>query len=118
MWSKLRAEVSEGRPQMNIGEIKYPLVVTDDGDLAGARASIRSDHELEREIREDVVGGAFLWCSPGYVKVDVRGGEVTLSGEVESEDVVALLVSGAERVLGVRSVRNELKTGSRAGQAR
>lgn len=103
---------------MNIGEIKYPLVVTDDGDLAGARASIRSDQDLEREIREDVVGGAFLWCSPGYVKVDVRGGEVTLSGEVESEDVVALLVSGAERVLGVRSVRNELKTGSRAGQAR
>jgi osmotically-inducible protein OsmY len=116
MWSKLGAEVSEGRPQINIGEIKYPLVVTDDGDLAGA--SIRSDQELEREIREDVVGGAFLWCSPGYVKVDVRGGEVTLSGEVESEDVVTLLVSGAERVLGVRSVRNELKTGSRPGQSR
>ena len=87
---------------MNIGEIKYPLVVTDDGGLAGTRASNRSDQELEREIRKDVVGGAFLWCSPGYVKVDVRGGDVTLSGEVESEDVVALLVSGAERVLGVR----------------
>ncbi len=73
------------------------------------RAFARSDAELEQEIREEVVPGGFLWCSPGHVGVEVTDGHVTLSGEVESEDVAALLVANAERVPGVLSVRSELR---------
>ncbi len=72
------------------------------------RAFARSDAELAREIREEVVPGCFLWCSPGHVGVDVTDGQVTFAGEVECEDVARLLVANAERVPGVLSVRSSL----------
>jgi CBS domain-containing protein len=91
-------------------------VVDEDGVLVGivarsdlVRAFARSDAELERELREGVLPGGFLWCSPGRVDVQVADGEVTLVGEVESEDVAQLLARLVERVPGVVSVRSELR---------
>lgn len=73
------------------------------------RAFARSDQALEREIRDEVLAGGFLWCSPGHVRVEVTGGDVVLTGKVESEDVAALLTAATERVLGVLSVRSQLE---------
>lgn len=73
------------------------------------RVFARSDTELEREIRENVVVGAFSWASPGFVRAEVSDGDVTLTGAVESDDVAELLVSMVERVPGVLSVRSELE---------
>jgi CBS domain-containing protein len=91
-------------------------VVDGTGRLVGivARADLvrvfaRSDAELEREIRQDIVAGAFSWASPGYVRVEVSDGDVTLTGAVESDDVAELLLSMVERVPGVLSVRSELE---------
>jgi CBS domain-containing protein len=91
-------------------------VVNAEGKLVGivsradlVRAFARSDAELEREIREDVVAGAFLWCSPGHVRVEVSEGDVVLTGEVESRDVAEMLAATVERVPGVLSVRSELR---------
>lgn len=72
------------------------------------RVFARTDPELEREIRDEVLTGAFLWCSPGHVGVEVLEGDVLLTGVVESQDVAELLVWMTERVPGVLSVRSEL----------
>ena len=72
------------------------------------RAFARSDEELEREIREEVVAGAFSCYSPGYVRVEVVDGDVALTGKVESSDVAELVGAGVRRVPGVLSVRSEL----------
>jgi CBS domain-containing protein len=69
------------------------------------RAFARSDTELERDIRQEVADAAFVWCTPGHVGVEIVGGDVTLTGEVESSEVAEQLVAAAERVPGVLSVR-------------
>jgi CBS domain-containing protein len=71
------------------------------------RAFTRSDAEIEREIREDVIVGS-LWMSPNDVDVEVHDGEVTLSGTVETPLVAELLPQQVERVPGVLSVRSDL----------
>jgi CBS domain-containing protein len=71
------------------------------------RAFTRTDAEIEREIREDVIVGS-LWMSPNDVDVQVQDGEVTLSGAVETPLVAELLPRQVERVPGVLSVRSNL----------
>lgn len=85
-------------------------VVADDGALLGivtradlVRAFVRSDEEIAREIREDVVLRT-LWIEPEAVNVQVDGGEVVLGGHVESEDDAELVVQLTRRVPGVVSV--------------
>jgi osmotically-inducible protein OsmY len=68
-----------------------------------------SDAEIAQAIRGAAVPGAFMWCSPGYVDVAVRDGDVVLTGEVESADVAEALVAAVERVPGVRSVTSRLR---------
>ena len=73
------------------------------------RAFERSDDELEREIREDVLRGA-LWLSPDAFDVHVEEGVVELRGRVrtrqDADDVVRLV----RRVPGVLDVAAELVT--------
>ena len=91
-------------------------VVDGEGTLVGiitradlVRAFVRSDEELARELREEVVAGAFSGYSPGYVHVEVADGDVTLAGEVESLDVAEQIATRARGVPGVLSVRSELR---------
>ena len=59
-------------------------VVDDDGMLIGivtradlVRAFVRSDEEVAREIREDVIRRT-LWIEPDTIEVEVTDGEVQL----------------------------------------
>jgi CBS domain-containing protein len=90
------------------------LPVLNDGELVGiltradvAGAFSRSDEKIEREIREDVILRSF-WIPTGEVDIEVRGGEVTVAGTVESESVAELLPEAIQCVPGVVSVRSEL----------
>lgn len=95
-------------------DVKRLLVVRDD-ELVGivtradlVRAFARSDAAIERDIREEVLRRSF-WISPDALDVDVRGGEVKLSGELESETALQSLPHAVERVAGVVSVRSQLR---------
>lgn len=90
-------------------------VVAEDGRLVGiltradlVRAFVRSDEEVARELREDVVVGT-LWIDAKELDIRVEDGEVTLSGEVDQKADAELLERFAARVPGVVSVRSELR---------
>ena len=72
------------------------------------RAFVRSDEEIVREIREDVLRRA-LWIEPDSVTVVVEDGEVRLSGEVETKADAELIPSFVQRVPGVVSVLSKLR---------
>jgi CBS domain-containing protein len=75
------------------------------GDLVGAFA--RTDAELLREIRDDVIVKA-LWIPAERVDVRVRNGEVTLSGRVETKSQAEMVAEFVLRVAGVVSVTSNL----------
>jgi CBS domain-containing protein len=86
-------------------------VVGEDGKLIGivtradlVRAFTRSDHEIEGEVRDDILQRV-LWIDPSTFTISVRQGEVELTGEVEKPLQVELLQSLVERVPGVVSLR-------------
>ena len=90
------------------------LPVVDAGELVGivtradlVRAFTRSDEEIERELREEVLLRT-LWIDPASVRIAVREGEVTLAGDVEQKADAELLEHFATRVPGVVSVRSDL----------
>jgi CBS domain-containing protein len=72
------------------------------------RAFVRSDEEIAREIRENVIRRA-LWIDPEEIEVTVERGEVRLAGEVESRTEAALIPGFVERVPGVVSVLSKLR---------
>ena len=72
------------------------------------RAFRRTDEEIEREIREDVVEHT-AWVPGDAVEIVVDGGEVVLRGEVEKHSDARLIERFSGRVPGVVSVRSELK---------
>jgi CBS domain-containing protein len=87
------------------------LPVVDDGRLVGivtradlVRAFVRSDEELARTIREDVILG-ILWLDPAPFEVDVRAGVVTIGGRVERRSTVESLERATRMVPGVVDVR-------------
>jgi CBS domain-containing protein len=87
-------------------------VVDEDGRLVGivsradlVRAFARDDADLEREIREEVLGRV-LSIPLGAVEVKVQDGRVTLTGRVETKELGELLLSLTSRVLGVVEVRS------------
>jgi CBS domain-containing protein len=75
------------------------------------RAFVRTDDEILREIREDVVLGTFA-VPPENLHVEVSGGEVTLGGEVETREVAGLIEAFVRRVPGVVGVRSHLSSRS------
>jgi CBS domain-containing protein len=90
-------------------------VVTSDGELVGivtradlVQAFIRSDEEIERELRDDVALKT-LWMNPAALDISVKAGEVTLKGEVDLKTDAELLERFTARVPGVVSVRSQLR---------
>lgn len=90
------------------------LPVLQDGKLVGivtradlVRAFTRSDDEIERDIREEVLLRTF-WIPDHDIRVTVRNGEVALAGVVESELVGELLAEATRRVPGVVAVQTKL----------
>ena len=95
--------------------VKRLPVVDEQGALRGivtradlVRAFLRPDGEIEREIREDLILRT-LWIAPERIDVTVENGEVSLSGEVESQADAEVLVKFAQRVPGVVTVLSKLK---------
>lgn len=89
-------------------------VIDADGHLVGivteadlVRAFIRSDDELAREIRDDVIARR-LWLDPASIDVDVHDGEVELSGQVETRADAQLVPGLVEQVPGVMRVLSKL----------
>lgn len=90
------------------------LPVVQGGTLVGivtradlVRAFTRSDEEIEREIREDVVSRS-LWLEPASVAITVEQGAVALGGEVASRSDARLLGRLVTRIPGVVSVQNDV----------
>jgi CBS domain-containing protein len=89
-------------------------VVDDNGRLVGivtradlVRAFVRSDHEIEREIRDDVLVRV-LWASPDRFAIKVDSGEVTIEGRMADAESEQLLRRLVERVPGVVQVRSRI----------
>lgn len=90
------------------------LPVVDRGRLVGiisrgdiVRAFQRSDEELEREIRQDVLLRV-LWIDPDGLDIRVQDGDVTLSGTVETRTGAEVVDAYVRRVPGVMSVTSSL----------
>jgi CBS domain-containing protein len=95
--------------------VKRLPVIGDDGVLIGivtradlVRAFIRSDEEVAREIREEVIRRT-LWLEPGQIDVTVQDGEVHLSGQVDSKSDAEMIPPMVQRVPGVISVLSKLR---------
>lgn len=106
------ASVAEAARRMSDSGVKR-LPVVKDGALVGivsrtdlVRAFVRSDEEIRREIREDILRRA-LWLEvPEAIEVDVERGAVKLCGRVESQldaDLLPRLVAAVPGVVTVES---------------
>lgn len=90
------------------------LPVVDRGRLVGivtradlVRSFVRSDEQLARTIREDVLLKA-LWIDPEQVTVDVTDGVATIRGSVDRRSTAGMVASMVEMVPGVVGVTAEI----------
>jgi CBS domain-containing protein len=122
-----RRPVTEAATTMIEEAVNRLPVVDDEERLIGiitradlVRAFVRSDAEIAREIREDVICRT-LWLEPDTIHIEVVGGEVRLSGEVETRTDAELIPTFVQRVPGVVSVLSKLRwreeNGHRPGRA-
>jgi CBS domain-containing protein len=105
--------VSAAAAQMLDEGVKRLPVVDDESRLVGivtradlVRAFVRSDVELEQEIREEVLERALLLEAPAPVTVAVEEGNVKLGGSLRMRtdaEMIARLVSQVPGVVGVDS---------------
>jgi CBS domain-containing protein len=106
--------VSEAAGRMLEEGINRLPVVDDEGKLLGivtradlVRAFVRSDADIERELREDVVLRT-LWIAPEGLSITVENGNVKLGGQVETKNDAELVEAFARRVPGTVSVDSHL----------
>lgn len=85
------------------------LPVIENGRLVGivtradlVRAYLRTDEELIRTIREDVLLKS-LWLDPASFNVDVRNGEATVTGSVERRSMAEIVTEAIALVPGIVS---------------
>lgn len=90
-------------------------VVDNNGSLVGivtrgdlVRAFVRSDEEIAREIREDVLRRTFWLDAPEAVTVEVEGGKVTLTGRVDTRTDAELVPAVVRKVPGVIDVETSI----------
>ena len=81
------------------------------------RAFVRPDEAIEREIREDVIH-RILWLEPEQLAITVSGGEVELTGQVETKTDAELIPSFVRRVPGVVGVTSKLRWREENGHRR
>lgn len=100
-------------------------VVDNDGALLGivtrgdlVRAFVRSDEEIAREIREDVLRRTFWLDAAEAITVDVRGGRVTLRGTVDTRTDAELVPAVVRKVPGVVDVDASITWRGENGTAR
>ena len=110
-----RRPVTEAATTMIEERVNRLPVVDDTQHLIGivtradlVRAFVRSDAEVEQEIREDVLRRA-MWIEPGVVRVEVDGGEVWLTGEVDTKSDAEILPRLVQRVPGVVGVLSKVR---------
>jgi CBS domain-containing protein len=104
--SAAREMVEQGVNRLPVVDLHGTLLgIVTRADLV--RAFVRSDAEIEREIREETLRRV-LWLEPTAVTVAVHDGEVELSGRVETTDDVELLEKLVARTPGVVAVRSQL----------
>lgn len=110
-----RRPVTEAATLMIEEGVNRLPVIDDEERLIGiitradlVRAFVRSDAEVEQEIREDVIRRT-LWIEPDTIQVEVEGGEVRLSGEVETKGDAELIPTFVQRVPGVVGVLSKLR---------
>jgi CBS domain-containing protein len=122
-----RRPVTEAATVMIEEGVNRLPVIDDEERLIGiitradlVRAFVRSDAEIEQEIREDVIRRT-LWLEPDTMQIEVAGGEVRLSGEVETRTDAELIPTFVQRVPGVVAVLSKLRwreeNGHRPGRA-
>jgi CBS domain-containing protein len=107
-------DVSEAAREMTERGVNRLPVIDWSGALVGiitradlVRAFARTDDEIEKEIRSDIVKGT-LWIDAGALDIDVQRGEVVLAGELERRTDAELLERLVSRVPGVVSVRDSV----------
>jgi CBS domain-containing protein len=100
--------------ELMIDEAVNRLPVVQAGKLVGivtradlVRAFARSDAEIAREIREDIVKRT-MWLEAGSVRVEVDDGDVQLTGQVDRRDDAELLSLLVGRTPGVLDVDSQL----------
>ena len=71
------------------------------------RAFVRSDEEIESELRDEVLERT-MWLDRDRVQVDVKHGVVTLAGTLPTRSDVTLLEAMTTRIPGVVSVTSDL----------
>ena len=110
-----RRPVTEAATRMIDDGVNRLPVVDDEQRLIGiitradlVRAFVRSDAEVEQEIREDVLRRV-MWIEPGVVGVEVAGGEVRLTGEVDTKTDAEMLPRLVQRVPGVVGVLSKVR---------
>jgi CBS domain-containing protein len=118
-----KSQVAEAANTMIDQGVNRLPVVDDAGKLIGivtradlVRAFVRSDAEIAREIREDVLRRT-LWIVDETINVVVKNGEVRLSGEVGSKADAELIPAFVQRVPGVVSVLSKLRWQQEDGTA-
>jgi CBS domain-containing protein len=82
------------------------------------RAFVRSDQEIEADIRDETLRGALWLDGAERIDVTVQDGEVWLSGEVESGTDVQLVESLVAKTPGVVAVHSELRPRFADGKVR
>ncbi len=91
------------------------LPVVENGVLVGiitradvVRAFVRSDAELERLVREEVLARTAIGFEPETFEVAVRDGVVRLGGRVDRHSLALTIVEGTRALGGIVGVESEL----------
>ena len=90
------------------------LPVVDDGRLVGIvtradllRAYLRTDAELERVVRHDVIL-RMMWLDPAAFEITVRNGEASIAGNVERRSTAEIIEASVRMVPGILAVHADI----------